>query len=241
MAKEWWEDDAVAEPKSDNWWAKDELYSGRKDVTSFKVSTGDQAERDRESLGILQRERENAQRLAADAQKSGNQADAIRYAGDQAALDREIAARAKTAGVEVLAPVAVVAPARGTLALPVRPGQAQSGVVAPEPTVLAPQGKAPRMKTGTETAATESGGYVSVLERGIKDTTDKSKQPGFMLQPGFIAEVRQSFADIPPEKRLAALQAAAKGTDVRARVAQGPPSCPQPANQPWCACQVDLC
>lgn len=123
MAKEWWEDDAVAESKSDNWWAKDEPYSGRKDVTAFKVSTGDQAARDRESLGILQRERENAQRLAADAQKSGNQADAVRYAGDQAALDREIAARAKAAGVTVPAPAAVVAPAKSTLSLPARPGQ----------------------------------------------------------------------------------------------------------------------
>jgi hypothetical protein len=190
----------------------------RRDVTSFKVSTGDQAARDREALGILQRERENAQRLAADAQKSGNQADAVRYAGDQVALDREIAAKAKAAGVTLPAPAAAVAPARGTLALPTRPGQAQSGVAAPEPTVLAPQGKAPRMKTGTETA--ESDGYVPVIARTFKDTTDKSKQPGLMLQPGFIAEVRQSFADIPAEKRLAALQAAAKGTDVRARAAQ---------------------
>jgi hypothetical protein len=197
-----------------------EVFGGRKDVTSFKVSTGDQAARDREALGILQRERENAQRLAADAQKSGNQADAVRYAGDQAALDREIAARAKAAGVTVPAPAAVVAPARGTLALPVRPGQTQSGVVAPEPTALAPQGKAPRMTTGTAVAATESDGYVPIIARGIKDTTDKSKQPGFMLQPGFIAEVRQSFADIPAEKRLVALQEAAKGTDLRARAAQ---------------------
>ena len=129
----------------------------RRDVTPFKVSTGDQAARDQESLGILQRERENAQRLAADAQKSGNQADAVRYAGDQAALDREIAARAKTAGVEVPA----LAPARSTLTLPTRPGQAQSGVVAPEPTALAPQGKAPRMTTGT--AAPKSNEYVPVV------------------------------------------------------------------------------
>ena len=117
-------------------------------------------------------------------------------------------------------PASAPAPARGTLTLPTRPGQAQSGVVAPEPTALAPQGKAPRMKTGTETAATESDGYVPVVARTFKDTTDKTKQPGFMLQPGFIAEVRQSFAAIPAEERLAALQAAAKGTDVRARAAQ---------------------
>jgi hypothetical protein len=220
MAKDNWDEISKPyTPEADDWNSISSPVR-RQDVTSFKVSTGDQAARDREALGILQRERENAQRLAADAQKSGNQADVVRYSGDQAALDREIAARAKTAGVEVPAPAAVVAPARGILTLPTRPGQAQSGVVAPEPTVLAPQGKAPRMKTGTETAAPESGGYVSVLEKGIKDTTDKTKQPGFMLQPGFIAEVRQSFADIPPEKRLAALQAAAKGTDVRARAAQ---------------------
>ena len=211
MAKEWWEDDAVAESKSDNWWAKDEPYFGRKDVTAFKVSTGDQAARDQEALGILQRERENAQRLAADAQKSGNQADAVRYAGDQAALDREIAARAKAAGVTVPAPAAAVAPA-------------PAAVVAPAPAAAAapaPQGKAPRMTTGTAAAVeTQTDKYVPIVARTFKDTTDKTKQPGFMLQPGFIAEVRQSFADIPPEKRLAALQAAAKGTDVRARAAQ---------------------
>jgi len=210
MAKEWWEDDAVIEPKSDNWWAKDEPYSGRKDVTSFKVSTSDQTARDQESLGILQRERENAQRLAADAQTAGNQADATRYAGDQVALDREIAARAKAAGVTLPAPAAVVAPA-------------PAAVVAPAPAVVvapAPQGKAPRMTTGTAVAETQTDKYVPVVARGIKDTTDKTKQPGFMLQPGFIAEVRQSFAAIPPEKRLAALQEAAKGTDVRAKAAQ---------------------
>ena len=211
MAKEWWEDDAVAESKSDNWWAKDEPYSGRKDVTAFKVSTGDQAARDQEALGILQRERENAQRLAADAQKSGNQADAVRYAGDQAALDREIAARAKAAGVTVPAPAVVVAPA-------------PAAVVAPAPAAAAapaPQGKAPRMTTGTAAAVeTQTDKYVPIVARTFKDTTDKTKQPGFMLQPGFIAEVRQSFAAIPPEKRLAALRDAAKGTDVRAKAAQ---------------------
>lgn len=219
MAKDWWEDDAVVDSKADNWWANDEPVR-RRDVTPFKVSTSDQAARDQESLGILQRERENAQRLAAEAQKSGNQADVVRYSGDQAALDREIAARAKTAGVEVPvtapAPAAVVTPAaaKGTLTLPTRPGQSRA---------------AQRIDyvdaTGTphytdEPEAKSSSEYVPIVARTFKDTTDKTKQPGFMLQPGFIAEVRQSFADIPPEKRLAALQAAAKGTDVRARAAQ---------------------
>ena len=188
-----------------------EVFGGRKDVTPFKVSTSDQTARDQESLGILQRERENAQRLAADAQKSGNQADAVRYAGDQAALDREIAARAKAAGVTVPAPAVVVAPA-------------PAAVVAPAPAAAAapaPQGKAPRMTTGTAAAVeTQTDKYVPIVARTFKDTTDKTKQPGFMLQPGFIAEVRQSFAAIPAEKRLAALQDAAKGTDVRAKAAQ---------------------
>lgn len=188
-----------------------EVFGGRKDVTAFKVSTGNQAARDQESLGILQRERENAQRLAAEAQKSGNQADAVRYAGDQAALDREIAARAKAAGVTVPAPAVVVAPA-------------PAAVVAPAPAAAAapaPQGKAPRMTTGTAAAVeTQTDKYVPIVARTFKDTTDKTKQPGFMLQPGFIAEVRQSFAAIPAEKRLAALRDAAKGTDVRAKAAQ---------------------
>ena len=133
MAKDWWEDDAVVDSKADNWWANDEPVR-RRDVTPFKVSASDQAARDQESLGILQRERENAQRLAAEAQKSGNQADAVRYSGDRAALDREIAARAKTAGVTVPAPAVVVTPApaavvppaaaKGTL--PTRPGQSRN-------------------------------------------------------------------------------------------------------------------
>jgi len=195
-----------------------EVFGGRKDVTPFKVSASDQVARDQESLGILQRERENAQRLAAEAQKSGNQADAVRYLGDQAALDREIAARAKTAGVEVPvaapAPAAVVTPAANTSVLPTRPGQRRAAqrIDYVDATGTPHYTDEPEVKSSSE--------YVPIVARTFKDTTDKTKQPGFMLQPGFIAEVRQSFADIPPEKRLAALQAAAKGTDVRARAAQ---------------------
>jgi hypothetical protein len=58
-------------------------------------------------------------------------------------------------------PAEALAPARSTLTLPVRPGQAQSGVAAPEPIALAPQGKAPRMTTGT--AAPKSNEYVPVV------------------------------------------------------------------------------
>lgn len=215
MAKDKWDEISSAyTPEAEDW---DSISSPvrRQDVTSFKVSTGDQAARDRESLGILQRERENAQRLAADAQKSGNQADAVRYSGDQAALDREIAARAKTAGVEVPAPAA----ARGTLALPTRPGQAQSGVVAPEPTALAPQGKAPRMTTGT--AAPKSNEYIPVaatikgepapplIERrgapvseekfrqlqGIYDASTPDQRIALMKRSGFEGSVFKSIDD----------------------------------------------
>ena len=129
MAKDNWDEiSSPYTPEAEDW---DSISSPvrRRDVTAFKVSTGDQAARDQESLGILQRERENAQRLAAEAQTAGNQADVVRYSGDQAALDREIAARAKTAGVEVPvaapAPVAA-APAKGTLTLPTRPGQSRN-------------------------------------------------------------------------------------------------------------------
>lgn len=182
-----------------------EVFGGRKDVTAFKVSTGDQAARDQESLGILQRERENAQRLAADAQKSGNQADAVRYAGDQAALDREIAARAKAAGVTVPAPAAAVAPARGTLTLPTRPGQAQSGVAAPEPTALAPQGKAPSMTTGT--AALKSNAYVPVV------ATIKGEPAPFLIERRGAPVSEEKFRQLQgiydastPDQRIALMK-----------------------------------
>jgi len=182
-----------------------EVFGGRKDVTPFKVSIGDQAARDQESLGILQREREKAQRLAADAQKSGNQADAVRYANDQAALDREIAARAKTAGVEAPAPAAVVAPARSTLTLPTRPGQEQSGVVAPEPSVLAPQGKAPRMTTGT--AALKSNEYVPVAAtiRG-EPAPPLIERRGAPVSEERFRELQRAYDAATPAQRVALIQ-----------------------------------
>jgi hypothetical protein len=172
-----------------------EVFGGRKDVTAFKVSTGDQAARDQESLGILQRERENAQRLAADAQKSGNQADAVRYAGDQVALDREIAARAKAAGVTLPAPAAVVAPAPAVVVAP-----APAVVVAP-----APQGKAPRMTTGT--AAPKSNEYVPVA------ATIKGKPAPFLIERRGAPVSEEKFRQLQgiydastPDQRIALMK-----------------------------------
>jgi len=49
---------------------------------------------------------------------------------------------------------------------------------------------------------------------------DRTKEPGFMLRPEFVDQVRNSFASIPPEKRRQALIDAAAGTDATAQAAQ---------------------
>lgn len=49
---------------------------------------------------------------------------------------------------------------------------------------------------------------------------DRTKEPGFMLRPEFVDQVRNSFASVAPEKRRQALIDAAAGTDATAQAAQ---------------------
>ena len=49
---------------------------------------------------------------------------------------------------------------------------------------------------------------------------DRTKEPGFMLRPEFVDQVRDSFANVAPEKRRQALIDAAAGTDATAQAAQ---------------------
>ena len=49
---------------------------------------------------------------------------------------------------------------------------------------------------------------------------DRSRTPGFLLRPEYVTELRNSFANVPPEQRRTALIEVAKGTDARARAAQ---------------------
>jgi hypothetical protein len=49
---------------------------------------------------------------------------------------------------------------------------------------------------------------------------DRTKEPGFMLRPEFVDQVRDSFASVAPEKRRQALIDVAAGSDATAQAAQ---------------------
>lgn len=62
-------------------------------------------------------------------------------------------------------------------------------------------------------------GLVSLINKQPAPQPE-ARPAGFMLRPEFVEEVRNSFADLPPEKRRAALEAEAAGSGVRAQAAQ---------------------